>query len=127
MGDELRKSLLKIACAALSLAAVPVRATPAEDAEHAVLKAINGSDVDRAALVKTGFSSNAFANESAADDERKWLDKLAKDSGGLTLVSSAPQGERMVEAIVRTNRDDKFGKLVLFASSKEPRKIADLF
>src|SRR5437763_4329464 len=107
MGGELRKSLLKIACATLFVAAVPVRATPAEDAEQAVLNAINGSSADRAALVKTGFSSKALANESAANDERKWLDKLAKDSGGLTLVSSAPQGERMVEAIVRTNRDDK--------------------
>ena len=122
----MRKSLIAIFSAWL-VAAVPVFATPAEDAERAVIAAINGAPGDRAALVRSAFSSKAFPSEAAANDQRRWLDKLAKDSGGFTIVSSAPQGEGMVEAIVRTRRGNKFGKLVLFTSSKEPGKISDLF
>jgi len=117
-----------IAAAALSAAAsVSAQVPPAESAEHAVLDAINGGHADRAALVTGAFSSKAFADEAAANDELEWLDRIATDSEGLALVSSANQGDRMVEAIVRTKRGGKFGKLVLFTSSKEPGKISNLF
>jgi CubicO group peptidase (beta-lactamase class C family) len=103
------------------------QATPAEDAGRAVISAVNGTGADRAALVKSAFSSKAFLNLSAANDELKWLDKLAADSGGLTLMSSVPQGDRMVEAIVKTSRGARFGKFVIFTSKNEPGKISDLF
>ena len=109
------------------LCASPAQATPAEDAAREIISAINGSADDRAALVSGGFTSKALPNEAAAADELKWLDKLARDSGGLVLVSSSPQGQGMVEAIVRSKRGAKFGKLVIFTGSKEPRKISDLF
>jgi len=135
----LRKLMTVLFCAGSAVAATPAftqktaatltkeSATPAQDAQRAVIAAINGGDAQRALLVKSRFSSKAFPNESAANDQRKWFDKLARDSGGLTLVSAAPQGDRMVEAIVHTKRGDRFGKLVLFTSSKEPGKISDLF
>lgn len=117
-----------IAAAALSAAAsVSAQVPPADSAEHAVLDAINGGHADRAALVAGAFSSKAFADEAAANDELEWFDRIATDSEGLALVSSANQGDRMVEAIVRTKRGGKFGKLVLFTSSKEPGKISNLF
>jgi CubicO group peptidase (beta-lactamase class C family) len=119
----LRKFIV-IACALLCVSA-SAQATPAEDAERAVIAAVNGTAAERDTLVKTAFT--AFPNEAAASDQRKWLDKLARDSGGLTLISSAPQGERMVEAIVRTKRGAKFGKFVIFTSKSEPAKISNLF
>jgi D-alanyl-D-alanine carboxypeptidase len=127
-----------LACAALVAAAVPAiaqvqkqpsaatAATPAESAARAVLAAINGTDADRSALVENAFTDRALQNESAAA-RLKWLEKIAADSGGLTVVSWAPQGERMVEALVRSNRGGKFGKLVLFTAKAEPAKIADIF
>lgn len=124
MGEPLRKFILG-ACALLC--ASMVQASPAEDAARAVISAINGSDADRAALVKSAFSGKAIPDQDAANAEVRWLDKLASDSHGLVLVSAAPQGDRMVEAIVRTNRGNKFGKLVVFTSAKDPRKISDLF
>jgi len=79
-----------IAAAALSAAAsVSAQVPPAESAEHAVLDAINGGHADRAALVTGAFSSKAFADEAAANDELEWLDRIATDSEGLALVSSA--------------------------------------
>ncbi|HWI76443.1 MAG TPA: serine hydrolase domain-containing protein [Sphingomicrobium sp.] len=131
----LRRTVL--IAAALTAAAIPSFAqttapvtatarTPAESAVRAVLAAINGNHDARSALVNAAYSSKALQNESA-DSRLKWLDRIAKDSGGLTVVSSTPQGDRMVEAIVRTNRGGKFGKLVLFTSKTEAGKISDLF
>lgn len=121
------------ACLALAALASPsiaqtttAAATPAELSAHAVLAAINGSHDARSALVNSAFSAKALENESA-DSRVNWLDRIRADSGGLTVVSSSPQGDRMVEAIVRTNRGGKFGKLVLFTSKTEPGKISDLF
>jgi CubicO group peptidase (beta-lactamase class C family) len=101
-------------------------ASPATAAARAVLDAINGSHEERSALVNAAFSSKALQNESA-DSRLEWLDRIAADSGGLSIVSSSPQGDRMAEAIVRTTRGGKFGKLVLFTSKTEPGKISDLF
>ena len=103
-----------------------VTATPAERAGRALLAAINGSSAERTALVKSIFTERALQNQGAGE-RRKWLDKIAADSGGLEVVSWVPQGERMVEAIVRSNRGGKFGKLVLFTARAEPTKIADIF
>lgn len=100
--------------------------TPAEGAARALLAAINGSEADRSALVESAFTDRALQYESAAR-RLQWLEKIAADSGGLTLVSLAPQGERMVEAVVRSNRGNRFGKLVLFTAKAEPSKIADIF
>lgn len=101
-------------------------ATPAESATRALLAAINGTDADRSAFVKSAFADGTLQNESAAR-RLEWLEKIAADSGGLTIVSWTPQGERMVEAVVRSNRGNKFGKLVLFTAKAEPTKIADIF
>lgn len=101
-------------------------ATPAENATQATLAALNGNHDARSALVASAFSAKALESESAVD-RLKWLDRIASDSGGLTLLSSAPQGDRMVEAVVRTNRGGKFGKLVVFTSKAEPGKISDIF
>ena len=76
--------------------------------------------------MKSAFSSKALQSESA-ESRLKWLNKLAADSAGLTLVSSAPQGERMAEAIVHSKRGNRFGKLVIFTSKSESGKISDLF
>ena len=124
----MRKSIL--IAAALAAAAVPAfaqvtQASPAQSATQSVLAALNGSEAERTSLLAT-FSSKALENEGAAD-RLKWLDRIASDSGGLTLLSSEPQGDRMVEAIVRTNRGAKFGKLVVFTSKAEPGKISDIF
>lgn len=100
--------------------------TPAETAEQSVLNALNGSEADRSALVNGAFSTRALQNESAAS-RLKWLDRLAADSEGLTLISATFPNERMAEAIVRTRRGGKFGKLVLFTSKAEPGKISELF
>src|SRR6187551_2122354 len=134
-GEELRKSIF--VAAALAAAAIPAfaqvapsastaAATPAEEATGAILKAINEGHDLRAALAAYAFTAKALENESA-QSRLKWLDKIAEDSGGLTLVSSAPQGVRMVEAIVRSNMGGKFGKLVVFTSKAEPGKISDVF
>ncbi len=101
-------------------------ASPAVTAAHTVIAAVNGAAADRKAFVKSAFSSKALQSESA-EIRLKWLDKLAADSAGLALVSSAPQGERMVEAIVHSKRGNRFGKLVIFTSKNEPGKISDLF
>jgi CubicO group peptidase (beta-lactamase class C family) len=99
----------------------------AEAAERAVIVAINGNEADRATLVKGNFASNAFASVEEANEELSWLDRLALSSRGLNLVSLTSQNDRMAEAIVHTNRGNKFGKLILFTSSKEPGKISNLF
>ena len=130
----MRRSILLVAGAALCVATVTQAQSPAPasaanqavTAAQAVIGAVNGAVADREALVKSAFSSKALQNESA-DSRLKWLNKLARDSSGLTLVSSAPQGERMVEAIVRSKRGNRFGKLVIFTSKIEPGKISDLF
>lgn len=114
-------------CPQVIAAAVKQDVTPSEAAARAIVAAINGSSSDRAGLIRGAFSSKAFPNEHAADDQRKWLEKLAHDSGGLTIASIVSQGDRMVEAIVRTKQGGRFGKLVVFTSSKEPGKISDLF
>jgi len=121
----LRKSSL-IAVALLCALASHAHATPAEDAGRAVIAAINGSNADRAALAKSAFSAKALASESA-ESRRDWLEKLAADSNGVKLLSSSAQGNQMVEAIVKTNRGGRFGKLVLFTSKNEPGKISNLF
>jgi CubicO group peptidase (beta-lactamase class C family) len=113
----------------LAQTSAPVSATaqsPAETATRAVLAAINGSHDARSALANGAFSSKALQNESA-DSRLEWLDKIAADSGGLTVASSSPQGDRMVETIVSTNRGGKFGKLVVFTAKAEPGKISDIF
>ena len=111
-----------------ALIASPAAAgTPAGDAAQAAIAAVNGSAAARASFVKNAFSTKALPDAKAAETQLRWLDKLAADSRGLTLVSEAPQGDRMVEAIIRTNVGGKFGKLVLFTSSKEPGKISNLF
>ena len=115
-----------MATALALLASAAQSATSAESAEQAVLTAISGGHADRASLATKAFSTKALQEESA-QARLEWLDKLAADSGGLTLVSSSPQGDRMVEAIVRTNHGGKFGKLVLFTSKAEPGKISNLF
>jgi D-alanyl-D-alanine carboxypeptidase len=126
-----------IVAAALAAAAVPAIAqvsspapvsaeTPAQVATDAILGAIGGNHDARAALAANAFSAKALENESAGS-RLKWLDRIAADSGGLTLLSSTSQGDRMVEAIVRTSRDGKFGKLVVFTSKAEPGKISDVF
>jgi CubicO group peptidase (beta-lactamase class C family) len=133
-GEELRKSVL--IAAALVVASVPASSqpaqtiasatTPAETATRAILAALKGSHDARSALVAGAFSSKALQNEGA-EARLKWLDRIASDSRGLTLLSSTPQGDRMVEAIVRTNRGGKFGKLVVFTSKAEPGKVSDIF
>ena len=134
----LNKSFVIVACAALAAAACPTvaqiqsaqvaatAATPAEGAARALLAAINGSDSDRRAFVKSAFTDGALQNQSA-EERLKWLDKIAADSGGLATVAWTPQGEQMVEAVVRSNRGGKFGKLVLFTAKSEPGRITDLF
>jgi D-alanyl-D-alanine carboxypeptidase len=125
------------ACAALAAAfpaaaqaepapSAATAATPAEIATRAILGAINGTSADRRAVVQTAFTERALQNQGAGD-RLKWLDKLAADSGSLEIVSWSPQGDRMIEAIVRSKRGGRFGKLVLFTAKAEPAKIADLF
>ena len=138
MGKDLRKSFVIAACAALAATGFPAAAqvesappeataaTPAEGAARSLLAAINGSSADRRALVEGAFTERAIQNQGA-DERLKWLDKIAADSGGLEIVSWSPQGERMVEAIVRSARGGRFGKLVLFTAKAEPTKIADIF
>jgi CubicO group peptidase (beta-lactamase class C family) len=123
-GEALRIFLIAVALATTvpALAQIPA---PAEQATRSVLAALNGSESDRSGLLQS-FSAKALENESAADRLR-WLDRIAADSGGVTVVSLAPQGDRMVEAIVKTNRGGKFGKLVVFTSRAEPGKIGDVF
>lgn len=133
----MRKSVILVAGAALTAAAVPAlgqvetqssatAATPAETATRAVLSAINGTDRDRRVFVDSAFTARALQNQSAGD-RLKWLGKIAEDSGGLATVSWNPQGERLVEAIVRSTRGGKFGKLVVFTAKADPGKITDIF
>jgi D-alanyl-D-alanine carboxypeptidase len=130
----LRRSILLIAGVALCAASISQAqslapefvAGPALTAAHTVIAAVNGGAADREAFVKSAFSSKALQSESA-EGRLKWLNKLAADSAGLALVSSAPQGERMVEAIVHSKRGNRFGKLVIFTSKSEPGRISDLF
>lgn len=124
----MRKTVLiaaALAAAAVPAAAQVAQASPAQSATKSVLAALNGSEAERTSLLAT-FSAKALENESAAD-RLKWLDRIASDSGGLTVLSSAPQGDRMVESIVRTKNGGKFGKLVVFTSKAEPGKISDIF
>lgn len=98
----------------------------AETAARKLLAAINGPAGDRARFVSGAFSTKALQNE-AAESRLKRLNKLAADTSGLTIASIQSSGERMVEAIVRSNRGGRFGKFVLFTSGAEPGKISDLF
>src|SRR3954454_997987 len=102
MGEELRMSRLMFAWMSLGAIAVPASAetvtrdsnTPATRAARKIVQAINGPEADRVALVRSAFTTKALANESA-ESRLKWFDKLASDSSGLTVISSAPQGDRM--------------------------------
>lgn len=130
----MRKPFLMFAWASLGAISWPASAaqtasdlaSPATIAARSVVQAINGAEAERVALVQGAFTAKALAAESA-ESRLKWLDKLASESSGLTMISSAPQGDRMVEAIIKSRRGGRFGKLVLFTSSKEPGKISDLF
>lgn len=123
---------IALAAATASAVAQPAQQTsatapaPAESATRAFLAAINGSSADRAAFARDAFSTRALEAENA-QSRAAWLDRVASDTGGLALVSVSYPDERMAEAIVRTNRGGKFGKIVLFTSKAEPGKIADVF
>ncbi|MFL6732713.1 MAG: hypothetical protein ACJ8EP_10245, partial [Sphingomicrobium sp.] len=99
----MRRSVLAIAFAALCVAsssAVAQQAeqsagTPAQAAARSVILAVNGTTAERASLARSAFSTKALQNEGS-DTRLKWLNKLAADSHGLTVLSSMPQGERMV-------------------------------
>lgn len=77
-------------------------------------------------FIAQNFSAAALQRESA-EQRALPLDRLKQRAGGLRAVEIKPQGERMVEVIAATSNGNKFARLVLFTSAKEPGKIADYF
>ena len=101
------------------------RASPAETAAQRFVAAFNAAG-SMEPFIASAFSSVSLGREPASARAVPF-DRLRQQSGGFTVLSSNPQGERMVEMTVATRRGGKFGRVVLFTSSKEPGKIADLF
>lgn len=100
--------------------------TAAQIAARDLLAALNGSADQRSAFASAAFSSRALESESAAS-RLAWLNQIAGQSGGFSLISATTQGDRMVEAIVRSDRGGKFGKLVVFTAKTEAGKVAQVF
>lgn len=99
--------------------------TMAEAAASRLIAAFNGP-APLKPFVESNFTQAALGRESAklrAAD----LERLKAAAGGLTVVKSKNQGERMAEIIAATRNGGKFARLVLFTSSKEPGKISDIF
>lgn len=114
------------------LAAAPVlqqqtgsQTTTARDAAEGFIAAFNGpGSTER--FVSSAFTSSALAREPAASRAAQF-DKLKALAGGFTVLEWRSQGERMTEALAVSKRGKRYAKLVLFASGKEPGKIADIF
>lgn len=100
--------------------------TATDGTTRALIDALNGNPASRFQFARDGFSSDALKAEGS-DSRARWLNKIASDSRGFTLVSYSRPGERMVEAVLRSNRGGRFGRLVIFTSKSEPGKISDLF
>ena len=99
--------------------------TVAETAASRFIAAFNGPR-SLEGFVESSFTQASLGRESAKQRAAD-LDRLKAAAGGLTVVESKQQGERMVEIIAATRNGGKFARLVLFTSGKEPGKISDIF
>ena len=76
-------------------------------------------------FIETSFSQAALSREPAADRARQF-DRLKALAGGFQALDWRPQGERMIELVAVSRRGNRHAKFVIFTSSKEPGKIADI-
>ncbi len=113
-----------LAGSAAQAVAAPV-STPATEAAHALIAALNSDSAARRAFAE-GFTTTALQRESATARAAR-LDRLARDAGGFELVSLTPNGEQMVEVVAVTRRERRFARFVLFTSRREPGRPMDLF
>lgn len=99
--------------------------TPAYSAAEQLIMALNRSGPTEP-FVASSFSAVSLEREPAAERARQ-LDRLKELSGGFEVVEWRPQGDRMVEVFAVSKSGRRHAKFVLFTSSKEPGKIADIF
>ena len=100
-------------------------ATVAETAATRFVAAFNAPG-SLETFVAANFTQAALGRESAKSRATD-LDRLKAEAGGLSVIESKQQGERMVEMTAATRNGAKFARLVLFTSGKEPGKITDIF
>lgn len=79
-----------------------------------------------APYVAENFAASTLAR-SSAEDLAQPLEELKRLGGRLSLAEWGERQDGMAEVIVRTERGGRFARLVLFRSSREPDRIAQLF
>ena len=77
-------------------------------------------------FVAASFSEASLKREPAAERASQF-DRLKTLAGGFNVLEWRPQGERMIEVLAVSKRGNRHAKFVLFTSSKEAGKIADVF
>ena len=114
-----------LAAAAIEQQAPPVAQTPARAAAGQLVAALN-SPGSTEPFVASSFTQPSLARQPAAERAND-LDRIKALSGGFEVLDWRPQGERMMEVVAVSKRGNRHAKFVLFTSSKEPGKIADIF
>lgn len=102
-----------------------VQQSPARTAAERFVAEIN-SPGSTEPFVASSFTQVSLGREPAAERARQ-LDRLKALSGGFEVLDWRAQGERMMEVIAVSKRGNRHARFVLFTSSKEPGKIADIF
>lgn len=124
-------ALLALSAPALGSATVEqpataVQPTPARVMAERFLADMNSAGSSSRHFIESSFTQGSLNREPASERARQF-DRLKLLSGGFKVLDWRPQGERMIEVLAVSNRGNRYAKLVLFTSSKEPGKIADIF
>jgi D-alanyl-D-alanine carboxypeptidase len=105
--------------------AAKVQHTLAQIAAVRFLEELNGSG-SLEPFVSSSFSEVSLGREAAPERARQF-EHLRALSGGFEVLEWLPRGERMIEVSALSRRGNRHAKFVLFTSSMEPGKIADIF
>ncbi|MDT4898946.1 MAG: hypothetical protein QOH25_4023 [Acidobacteriota bacterium] len=101
--------------------------TPQGRLGFSFIEAVNSGDkVAQENFVSSRIAEGALKNTPPV----VWLSllqKLFKQSNGLDVMSASPEGERVLNIIVRSRQGNRWARLVLISSRSQPDKLSDTF